>query len=416
MVAPTESMYPNLVSAGASGSVLERGLVFTPTVAGTVTAFRRWRQSGTVATAHVFRLWNATTQAQLTTVTSSAESGAGWYSVNLPTPYPLVAGQSYVVSWSTVDLSSSGIVLPQPDQAPHLTVVEARYANTTGTFPSLVTTNYSLIDVVFQPTFGVVLTPATTPHQPVVVTINGASAGQVLTLVRERSNGVQARLPGTVIANASGDVALNDWLYPVDGLFRYLVYDSLGTTLLLTSAYTSVPSGGFPWITDTVYSEAGNVAVRIVDFPSKTYPGRVTPYTVVGTKYPVTVGDVRSGAQGSMRLLTLDHAERDLLLRALSFGTPCRLRVPAACAGVVDEMYFAPEDITETSVGTGTMSIMDVDFLEVAAADAAAFQAATYATQTANADAAGMTYAGLTTAFVGKTYRELYLSPTGIAP
>lgn len=408
-------MFPALVSTGASGSVLERGLVFTPTVAGTVNAFRRWRQSGTVATAHVFRLWNATTGGQLTTVTSSGETGAGWYTVNLPAPYALVAGQPYVVSWTTADLASN-TNMPTTDSAPHLTPGEVRYSTTPGAFPGTVTPNYSLIDVVFQPTFGVVLTVAATPHQPVVVAISGASAGQVLTLVRERSNGVQSRVPGTLIANSSGDVALNDWLYPVDGLFRYLVYDSLGTTLLLTSAYTSVPSGGFPWITDTVYSEAGNVAVRIVDFPSKTYPGRITPYTVVGTKYPVTVGDIRSGAQGTIRLLTLDHVERDMLLRALSFGTPCRLRVPAACAGMVDEMYFAPLDVTEAPVGSGTMSIMDVDYVEVAGADAAAFQAGTYAIQTANADAAGMTYAGLTTAFTGKTYRELYLSPTGIAP
>jgi hypothetical protein len=137
---------------------------------------------------------------------------------------------------------------------------------------------------------------------------------------------------------------------------------------------------------------------------------------VVGQAARVTVGDIRSRSDGAFQLLALSHAERDTIIAAMSTGNPCQLRVPPACQTVLDEMVFTPLDIGEVRFGSHGLNLLDVTFVEVDPSAVPVFVPVTYAGQKANATTAGLNYAGLAAAFVGKTYRDLYLSPTGIAP
>jgi hypothetical protein len=198
------------------------------------------------------------------------------------------------------------------------------------------------------------------------------------------------------------------------GLYMYVDVEFLPD--LYSNTIGPVSSGGQPWISDNVFPETRYSPVWIVDIAPRTYPGRVTPYTVVGQKYRVTSGDMRSASDGSMTFLCFSHAARDQLINALSTGNPCSLRVPAACRAVVDEMTFTPVDIDETRFGRSGWCLLDVDFIEVDRSELPPFQAVTYATQKSNADAVALTYAGLSAAFLGWSYVDLYRSQTGIAP
>ena len=184
-----------------------------------------------------------------------------------------------------------------------------------------------------------------------------------------------------------------------------------------------VPSGGVPWIRDAVFPDMHYAPVCIVDVTDRTRAARITPYYVSATPGAVTAGDVRSSSNGTLTLLCRSHAERDVTIHAMSTGSPCQLRVPAACRAVVDEMLFAPLDIGETRYGVAGACLLTVDFLEVDASELATFKPVTYGVQKQNATAAGLQYGTLgppatelALQFVGKSYRHMYLSPTGIEP
>jgi hypothetical protein len=164
-------------------------------------------------------------------------------------------------------------------------------------------------------------------------------------------------------------------------------------------------------------------AVTIVETGDRMRAGRVTPYYVMAQPYAVTVGDVRSASAGTLQLLCQSHADRDAVLYSMSTGNPCALRVPATCRTVIDEMYFAPIDITETRLGSAGKCLLSVDYVEIDLSDVTTFQPVSYGAQTQNAAAANLKYgsllpspSGLSLAFYGKTYADMYLSPTGIAP
>src|SRR4029078_578327 len=86
-----------------------------------------------------------------------------------------------------------------------------------------------------------------------------------------------------------------------------------------------------------------------------------------------------------------------------------------------DWVLCAPLDIGDTRYGTAGACLLTVDFLEVDPGELATFKPVTYGVQKTNAAAAGLGYwqigppaTELALQFVGKTYRDMYLSPTGI--
>lgn len=274
----------------------------------------------------------------------------------------------------------------------------------------------------------ITVTPAGTVAAANVLNVAGLTAGStVITFRRGDADGTITDIAGSWIADANGKVTYADYLYPVDLATTYYVYDSTRVTLLATSATVApVPSQGTPWIRDVIFPALRYTSVRIVDVTGRLRAGRVTPYYVTAQSYPVTTGDVRSASTGQLQLLCHDHAERDRVLYAMSTGNPVALRVPQPCRVVIDEMTFTPVDIAETRVNASGACLLTVDFVEVDITEVSAYQPVTYGVQTQNATAAGILYgglppsvpapSGLSAAFVGKTYADMYLSPTGIAP
>ena len=269
----------------------------------------------------------------------------------------------------------------------------------------------------------VTVNAATEASEPNAVTVTGLTAGQQVIFMRAYS-GIVERIAGVFTADGSGIIAQPDYLYPFDVAVTYLVYDTTGTTLLGQSTATpAVPSTGFPWIRDVVFPALRYSAVRIVEVSDRTRAARVNQYSVVAQPFAITTGDVRSASFGTIVLYCTSHEDRDNVLFAMSTGNPCLLRIPTACQVVIDEMTFTPLDITEARIGANGACLLTVDFVEVQLSEVGTFQAITYATQTANASAEALNYGsllpaptGLSLNFVGKTYRDMYVSPTGIRP
>ena len=270
----------------------------------------------------------------------------------------------------------------------------------------------------------VTVVAAATPAQPNTITVTGLTPTTTVVTFRRTYGTTLEDIPGAWVANASGVVTYTDYLYPLDLPVTYQVFSSDGLTLLATSApSTPVPSGGRPWIRDLIFPALRYAPVTIVEVGDRTRAGRISPYWVMAQPYAVTIGDVRSGSVGTLQLYCASHAERDTVLYAMSTGNPCALQVPAGCRAVIDPMYFAPQDITETRFGSAGKCLLTVDYTEVDLSEVATFQPVTYGVQTQNAAAAAVLYgsllpnpSGLSLAFRGKTYTDMYLSPTGIAP
>jgi hypothetical protein len=83
--------------ADSDTAAVEVGLRFRADVAGQITAVRFYKGSGNGGT-HVGHLWTAT-GTLLSTATFSGESSTGWQTATLPTPIPVTANTTYVVSY-----------------------------------------------------------------------------------------------------------------------------------------------------------------------------------------------------------------------------------------------------------------------------------------------------------------------------
>lgn len=266
------------------------------------------------------------------------------------------------------------------------------------------------------------ITEATSPTSPTRVRVSGPAVvyGTSYQLFRIVGSTYEP-VPGTYVASHStsgpDSLIVDDWWFPLDTPYFYQLMDETGTvTIDVSPLADAVPSGGTPWLRDVIYPSNRVSPATIVDVTNRVRPGRVTPYYQVQQQYAVTFGDVRSGSNGTLTLLCHSHAERDEVIYALSSGSPVSLRIPAPCRVVVDEMYFTPVDIEETRFGTNGACVLTVDFVEVQVTDIPPFQAISYGIQTGNADAAGMDYDDLRSAFTARTYADLFLSQTGIAP
>ena len=90
------SMTPATPSAN-DGSAIELGTAFTPSVDARVTGVRFYKGPDNTGT-HTGSVWTAS-GTRLGTVTFTNETASGWQTATLPTPVPVVAGETYVVSY-----------------------------------------------------------------------------------------------------------------------------------------------------------------------------------------------------------------------------------------------------------------------------------------------------------------------------
>ncbi|MDT9594514.1 DUF4082 domain-containing protein [Nocardioides zeae] len=86
------------VPAAADTGAVELGLRFAPTRDAFVAGVRFYKGSGNTGT-HTGTLWSAT-GSRLATATFTSETATGWQTVRFTSPVPVVAGQTYVVSYS----------------------------------------------------------------------------------------------------------------------------------------------------------------------------------------------------------------------------------------------------------------------------------------------------------------------------
>lgn len=84
------------------GVPLELGVKFIPSVDGTITGVRFYKQ-GAMSGTHVGRLWNNGSGPQITSATFQSETASGWQTVTFGSPVAVTAGTTYVASVSMMD-------------------------------------------------------------------------------------------------------------------------------------------------------------------------------------------------------------------------------------------------------------------------------------------------------------------------
>lgn len=139
---------------GTDSQDMTRGMRFRAVVDGRLTGMRFYRSSSSAVTSRNFYLWSDA-GAQLATVASSGESGAGWKSVTLASPYSLVAGTYYRIAYAKPITETAWITWSDPvTSAPaYIDNLDDRYGWTTLTgFPDGTDGAANFwIDVIFEP-------------------------------------------------------------------------------------------------------------------------------------------------------------------------------------------------------------------------------------------------------------------------
>ena len=134
---------------------IELGMAFVPSTAGSVTGVRFWKGAGNTGT-HTGSLWNGA-GTRLGTVTFTDENAEGWQTAEFAGAIPVVAGETYVVSYHSPSgrYSVTGGYFAQPRTVGPLTAPAGnnglfRYSSGGG-FPtgSWNSTNY-FVDVLFR--------------------------------------------------------------------------------------------------------------------------------------------------------------------------------------------------------------------------------------------------------------------------
>ena len=124
----------------------ELGMRFSSDVNGSVIAIRFYKASQNTGP-HTGSIWSADGQ-QRWTATFTSEGANGWQQANFSSPVPIVAKQTYVVSYNTTgDFFYNDGNLDV--SAPPLHASSGVYANTPGTFPSSTYPRNYWVDVVF---------------------------------------------------------------------------------------------------------------------------------------------------------------------------------------------------------------------------------------------------------------------------
>lgn len=79
----------------------EMGMKFSSSVPGVITKIR-FLKASSEGTGHTGKLWSASTQTQLASVSFTAETASGWQEATLSTPYAILPDTVYVVSVNTI--------------------------------------------------------------------------------------------------------------------------------------------------------------------------------------------------------------------------------------------------------------------------------------------------------------------------
>lgn len=133
-------------------AAVQVGTRFTTSVAGSVTAIRFYKGAANTGV-HTVNLWGPTNNL-LAQAPSTAESGAGWQTVALPTPVVLVPGQTYTAAYHSTTgmyaVTSNGLAAVRTSGPLSTVVPGGAYVYGTG-FPSGSSTASYGVDLVFVP-------------------------------------------------------------------------------------------------------------------------------------------------------------------------------------------------------------------------------------------------------------------------
>jgi hypothetical protein len=119
---------------------------------GQITALRYYRYAANMSANHTLRLWTPA-GTQMAAVETASETGTGWITATLATPFPVDAGDSWVV---TTDLPSATDIYcyqapPIASDTSYITWVEGRYTASVGQFPTISDPHSYFTDVSFEP-------------------------------------------------------------------------------------------------------------------------------------------------------------------------------------------------------------------------------------------------------------------------
>ncbi len=321
---PSEAPATPSVNDGSGAN--ELGMRFRADVDGFITALRYYKPAGATGT-HTGNLWT-NTGTNLARQEFTNESASGWQEVALPTPVPITAGTTYVVSYFSASGDylgvnyyfthqvGNGLVHGLADGADGANGLYQYNATTTFPTQSYRSSNY-YADVVFTTSTGPDVTPPTVSSHVPATGATGVTASSAVTVTFS-----EALDPGTV---SSATFELRD---PLDASVPASVtYDSgTHTATLVPSAaldtlttYTAIVHGGTadPRIKD----ESGNPLAADVSW-SFTTAGPAPQSFMVFPPSQVPTSPLVNDNAGAMELGMRFRADVDGVITALRYYKP----------------------------------------------------------------------------------------------
>lgn len=151
--AEDESLFAALTPTTTAAANSEMACIFTIARPGKVVALRFYKVAGDTQTSRTLKLWSqAAPTVPVATVVTTGETGVGWITAPLATPYVVTAPGDYWVSMNAI--SRSAITAVVDSETTSLRTRPPCYYGTPGSLPSSwqITPNNTLVDLVFRST------------------------------------------------------------------------------------------------------------------------------------------------------------------------------------------------------------------------------------------------------------------------
>lgn len=177
-----------------------------------------------------------------------------------------------------------------------------------------------------------------------------ASDGDSVTVTRKHPSGRVVTVRGMDKAPLSGGVFLGyDYEAPIGLPVDYVAtaYTDPDTVLAISAPSTVTWTTENDWLKDPL-EPARNIEVLVSDMSEYAYDTPTGIHTVLGRPDPVTIGEVRRAATGTLTLTTLTREDRDRLHYITASGHV--LLFQSSQESGVGSMYIALTGVTETRV------------------------------------------------------------------
>ena len=401
---PPQSMFPSSTTAGQDAADYQWGYRFSVVRDGQITALKFYRIAAQTSTSRAISLWDATGTIKLAEVVTSGETGTGWKSYQLATPYQVKAGTDYVVAYRTVDfVTYLDARFEESDDLQWVVTMYSAWPNPPSQSIPDNPTFAAPADVVFEPFTSHTLTdlanvpgyttlaswPATsdTVTLPVSVDVGAATiwatvvAGSPIPAVQVDTylSGGQSVIAWEISRDVAGAsttiyvgsawqqaVSFVDALAPlgVPVVYRLRITYADYTSVYVSSNTVTITGTSGCYLTDP--NTGVTVGVTLVTWPEREREARRAVLSVLNRADPVTLSDLHRTPAGDWTFYTATDADTLALLTLLTASTFATLRTqPGSSIASVTVSVGTINERRYSGRGGDPRRLVDVEVQEI---------------------------------------------------